>query len=99
MPPNLKTERLYADVWVKKSSDWNDNFSPQLIVAASPTLLIFEDTIIDTHSTNTTDWVRLSSANPIAIAAEIRGVIELYVGCRGNSGGSINIDDWAITIV
>lgn len=99
VPPNLKTERLYADVWVKKSSDWNDNFSPQLIVAANPTLLIFEDTIIDTHSTNTTDWVRLSSANPIAIAAETRGVIELYVGCRGNSGGSINIDDWAITIV
>lgn len=99
VPPNLIPEYLHAHVWVKKDSNWGNNSNPRLMVAASPVFSIVEDTIIDVHDTNTTDWVQLSSTVPIASAVDVRGVVELYVSCQGNSGGSINIDDWHINIV
>lgn len=99
VPPVLSPTSLYVSVWVKKDALWGSNSNPQLIVAANPLLNIQYDTVIDTHSTSTTDWVQLSSISPVATASTTRGAVEIFIQCYGNSGGSINIDSWQANFV
>ena len=99
VPSILAPTSLYVSVWVKKDSLWGNNSNPQLIVAANPLLNIQYDTVIDTHSSSTTDWVQLSSITPVATATTTRGAVEIFVQCSGNSGGSINIDSWDANFV
>ena len=99
VPPNLEPEFLYVSVWVKKDANWLLNDNPRLVIASNPTLQIFSDKIIDEHTSNTTNWVQLTSLTPVASAVDSRGAIEMYVECAGTSGGSINIDEWSINIL
>lgn len=99
VPPNLEPEYLYVSVWIKKDANWGNNDAPRLMVAANPTLGIYNDTEISAAFSNTTDWFQLISIEPCASAINTRGSVEMYVDCLGTSGGSVNIDSWEQTIV
>jgi hypothetical protein len=98
VPPTLIPEFLYVSVWVKKDSMWGSNDNPRLVVASNPTLKIGSDTIIDSQTATTTDWIQLTSTVPVASAVDSRGAVEMYVDCSGVSGGSIYVDRWAFTV-
>ena len=79
-----KDKELYVSVWVKKTENWASNPPPVLIMKSAPYFGIYQDKIIATHSTNSTEWVQLSSIQPIVLVPENKYyVVEVYVECVG----------------
>lgn len=82
-------------VYLKKTN-WGSNPAPTVIVAANPAAGIFSDRIIGTFSQNTEDWTQISTTTISIPASASNSSLEIYITCSGTSGGSLNIDNWAI---
>ena len=94
MPVKSGTSTILT-VFLKKTN-WGDNPDPTIIVTANPVAGILTDRIIGTFSQDTEDWTQISTTTITIPTSASSHSLEIYVSCSGTSGGTLNIDNWAI---
>jgi hypothetical protein len=79
-----------------KKTNWGDNPNPAIIVEANPSAGILQDTIIAEYTLSTSTWQQVSTTTIEIPPSAASSSVAVYVLCYGDSGGTLNIDNWSI---